>query len=245
MSPLSPPPGRAEFDRQLCEILPDMRALALSQLRHGPDADDLVSRTMTRMLNKWRLFEPGTNFKAWAFRCMFNERMAEFRRLKNRETSFDARPILIRNATVPGGQESELGLSRIFEAVKEMRPDHRELLERIVFDEQSYEAAASALGLSVGTVKSRLWRARISLQRMIDGTAYEALSSAQRRWLAQADQQQIIYCQSDKAFERATHERIAHSLLRRGFVYPAGVLKYHVTDAGRRALLSEPMEPVG
>lgn len=234
MSALTAPPGRAEFDRQLCDLLPDMRGYSMRLTRSQQEADDLVSRTMVKLLNSWRQFQTGTNFKAWAFCCMRNERINEFRRLKRAPASYDQQPILVAAAIQDGSQEDDLAVTRIHAALKTMRDDHRQVLEAICFNEQSYEDTAAALGLTVGTVKSRLWRARTALQQAIDGDSNLALSEAQREWMGQAGPDGIIYC-PEGGLMRGAYLRVMRGLQRRGLVIPAGVDRYRVSSAGREA----------
>jgi len=148
----------------LIEILPDMRAFARSLTKERILADDLVQDATVRALTSAHLYTPGTNFKAWIFtiirNCFYNDI-----RLRQRLTSL---PDGLPDIGERGGQEIPLELCDFRRAFWQLCFEHREVLMLIGPSGLSYEEAAAVCGCAVGTVKSRVSRARAELHRILD-----------------------------------------------------------------------------
>jgi len=148
----------------LLGILPDMRAFARSITKERILADDLVQEATVRALTSAHLYTPGTNFKAWVFtiirNCFYNDI-----RLRRR---FTALPEKMTEASEHGGQEQPLELCDFRRAFWRLSQIHREVLILIGPSGLSYEEAAAICGVAVGTVKSRVSRARIELKRIFE-----------------------------------------------------------------------------
>lgn len=155
---------KEQVSRTLIEILPDMRAFARSLTKERILADDLVQDATVRALTSAHLYSPGTNFKAWIFtiirNCFYNDI-----RLRQRLTSL---PDGLPDIGERGGQEIPLELCDFRRAFWQLCFEHREVLMLIGPSGLSYEEAAAVCGCAVGTVKSRVSRARAELHRILD-----------------------------------------------------------------------------
>jgi RNA polymerase sigma-70 factor (ECF subfamily) len=148
----------------LLEIFPDLRAFARSLTRDRAHADDVVQDATVRALTSAHLFSPGTNFKAWMFtivrHCFYNDV-----RLSKRFTTL---PEDLNEKGQAGSQEVNLKLCDFRRAFWKLTPEHREVLTLIGPSDLSYDEAAIICGCAVGTVKSRVSRARSQLRRMLE-----------------------------------------------------------------------------
>lgn len=153
-----------DFHEELKAVLPRLRVYALSLTRDRDAADDLVHDTVVKALAGRHSFAPGTNLSAWVFRIQRNEFISGLRR---------SRPTVPVDATVaeslshPATQESRLVMREFKQAFDKLAPTQREALLLAVLDGQPYEAIAAHTGVSVGTVKSRVSRARDTLERLL------------------------------------------------------------------------------
>lgn len=148
----------------LLRILPDMRAFARSLTREIAHADDLVQDASLRALTSAHQYSPGTNFKAWIFtilrNCFYNDLRTSQR--------FTILPEQLNEKGEAGNQEISLKLCDFRRAFWELSPEHREILMLIGPSDLGYEAAAIVCDCAIGTVKSRVSRARAELRRILD-----------------------------------------------------------------------------
>ncbi len=157
------------FQNQLVALLPAMKAFAVMLTRNRQTADDLVNDTVLRALRKRDLYAMGTNLKAWLFTIMRNIHINNLRagqRSRLVEVDDDLLPNL---ASVAPGQEHVLVLKELFRAMDGLNADQREVLLLVVGQDLSYEETAKIVGCPIGTVRSRLARARRELERMLAG----------------------------------------------------------------------------
>ena len=106
-------------------------------------------------------FEPGTNFRAWLVTILRNTYFSQYRK-RSREVQ-DSDNVLAEQIPVKGGQESNVTMQDVQKALNKLAPEHREILLMIGITELSYEEAAQVCNVAIGTVKSRLNRARAKL----------------------------------------------------------------------------------
>lgn len=158
-----------DFHQQLTVVLPRLRIYALSLTRNRDQADDLVHDTVVKALAGRRSFQLGTNLAAWLFRIQRNEFISGLRR---------QRPTVPVDSTVaeslshPPHQESGLVMREFLTAFSKLAPTQREALLLAVVEGQPYDVIAAHTGVSVGTVKSRISRARDRLEHLLmDGDA--------------------------------------------------------------------------
>lgn len=153
-----------DFHEELKGILPRLRIYALSLTRDRDAADDLVHDTVIKALTGRHSFQPGTNLAAWLFRIQRNEFISGLRRLRPTVPVDTAIADLL---SQPAHQDSGLVMREFVSAFSKLAPTQREALLLAVLEGLPYEVIASHTGVSVGTVKSRISRARDTLERLL------------------------------------------------------------------------------
>lgn len=147
-----------DFNEQLVGFLPKMRVWALALTRNRAAADDLTQDVATKALVAKDRFIPGTNFSAWLRRIMINHFISSVRHkreLTDMENMLDP--------SVSASCEERTALRELSWALKRLPPDQREALFMIALDEVPYEMASKKTGCAIGTLKSRVHRARQQL----------------------------------------------------------------------------------
>jgi len=153
------------FRSDLVDLLPSLRAFARS-LAHDPvQADDLVQEALVRALANVDRFEPGTNLRAWLFTILRNHYYSQMR--KARHEVEDAEGRLAAQLSVRPEQDGSVDLQDFKAAFQKLRADHREVLTLVGASGCSYEEAADICGCAVGTIKSRVNRARRRLALLL------------------------------------------------------------------------------
>ncbi len=145
--------------------VPNLRAFAISLCGNVDRANDLVQETLLRAWSHLDSFEPGTNMAAWLFTILRNHFRSEFRKRK-REVE-DADGSYANSLTTPEEQTSHIEFGELREALLKLSADQREALVLIGASGFSYEEAANICGCAVGTIKSRVNRARIKLAELL------------------------------------------------------------------------------
>lgn len=145
----------------------NLRKFAIHLSRNKSDADDLVQSTFLRALEKSDYFEDGTSLRKWTSKIMFNLFVTDYRRKTRFETQYDPDPY-IQSQAVSAPQESEAELHAVGDAMNKLSDDHREILTMVCVKDMPYQEVADALGIPVGTVRSRLSRARESLNAALE-----------------------------------------------------------------------------
>jgi RNA polymerase sigma-70 factor (ECF subfamily) len=155
-----------EFKRELLGVLPHLRAFARG-LSGRPDfADDLVQETAIKAWTARDRFTPGTSMRAWTFAILRNHYLSELRR-NRRQVDFDpeaAERLLVMEAD----QEDRLHLSDMQTALQKLSSERREALLLVGASGFTYEEAATICDCAIGTMKSRVARARAELGRLLD-----------------------------------------------------------------------------
>lgn len=162
-----PHPQADEFKDQMVALIPSLRAFARGLCRNREMADDLAQEAMMRAWAARDSFTPGTNFRAWMFMIVRNQFYSAIRK-NARTTSWDpeaAERLLVQDPT----QETSLHLKDAERVLGQLPPQQREMLLLVAAAGLSYEDAAVVAGCSLGTVKSRLARARTAMQTIVDG----------------------------------------------------------------------------
>jgi RNA polymerase sigma-70 factor, ECF subfamily len=145
--------------------IPHLRSFAISLCGNKERGDDLVQETLLRALTKISTFEEGTNLKAWLFTILRNKFYSEFR--KTRREVQDTEGVYSNQLYTLQSQDSHMELSDLQNALKRLSDDQREALLMISVQRMSYEEVAEICKCQVGTVKSRVNRARNSLADML------------------------------------------------------------------------------
>ena len=157
---------RAAFKRELTRVIPHLRAFARGLCGRPDMADDLVQETMLKAWAAQDRFEPGTSMRAWTFVILRNAYLTDMRR--NRFRGEYDELVAERILTAPAGQEGPLHLSDLHRALLTLPAERREALLLVGAGGFSYEEAAAICGCAVGTIKSRVGRARATLASMIE-----------------------------------------------------------------------------
>ena len=156
----------AAFKRELTGVIPHLRAFARGLCGRPDLADDLVQETMLKAWAAQDRFEPGTSMRAWTFVILRNAYLTDMRR--NRFRAEYDETVAERILVAPAGQEGPLHLSDMHRALLTLPPERREALLLVGAGGFSYEEAAHICQCAVGTIKSRVGRARAALALMIE-----------------------------------------------------------------------------
>ncbi|WP_342250323.1 sigma-70 family RNA polymerase sigma factor [Sphingomonas sp. OTU376] len=157
----------AEFKDRLAGAITHLRAFGRSLSGNRDIADDLVQETMLKAWAARGRFEAGTNFKAWTTTILRNVYFSQTRR--NRFAGEWSDLVADRVLAAPASQDKSVELRDLMRALQQISPDQREALILVVAAGMAYEEVAEITGVAVGTVKSRVSRARLALEELING----------------------------------------------------------------------------
>ena len=157
----------SDFRTDLLNLLPFLRAFARSLCGHRDFADDLAQDTLVKAWKSQHSFVPGTNLKAWLFTILRNQYYSDRRRAWRQVPWSDDSADLI--PAQEGDQEPSSEFSDAVRAMWQLSAEQREALILVGAGGFSYEQAAAIAGCAVGTVKSRVARARSALIDLLDG----------------------------------------------------------------------------
>ena len=174
------PPTMRETLQHIEAEIPRLRRYA-RYLRREPDhADDLVQECLARAIAKIHTWQPGTNLRAWLFVILRNCHINEIRR-EQRTDLIDDTPTDEPALTTPGNQETSVALAEVRRAYLGLSEEHREVLLLVAIEGLQYEEAAAILEVPLGTVRSRLSRARQALRHALKSGHGVAARSATSR----------------------------------------------------------------
>ncbi len=155
----------AQMKADLIAVIPNLRAFAVSLCGNPDRADDLVQETLVKAWSNLGSFVEGTNLPAWLFTILRNIYYSEYRK-RRREVADSDGAIAAKLATAPS-QNGHMDLLDFRAALQELPTDQREALILIGASGLSYEEAAQICGCAVGTMKSRVNRARNRLSELL------------------------------------------------------------------------------
>ena len=163
-NPLSPSARDA-----ILALVPNLRAFAISLSRDPDRADDLVQETLLRAIREIDSFQPGTNMSAWLFTILRNLFLSEYRKRRREVEDTDGR--YADSLKSPPEQHGRVELEEFRVALAKLPSDQREALLLVGASGFNYEEAAAICKTAVGTIKSRVHRARRRLLELlsIDG----------------------------------------------------------------------------
>lgn len=162
------------------EIIPALRAFARTFCRDPSDADDLVQETLMKAIANLDKFESGTRLKSWLFTIMRNTFYTRIK-IAVREAP-GAADCISSQPSVEASQEWTIRGREVRDAINSLPPTHREVLILIGMLGMSYEETAAICGCAMGTVKSRLNRARASVLLMLGESSPETLVESAGRF---------------------------------------------------------------
>jgi len=157
---------------ELVHEMGNLRKFALRLTRNVHEAEDLVQSTLLRALEKKDYFQENTNLFSWTSKIMFNLFVTGYRRKKKFESQYDPEPHIL-NTSVDAPQEMTTDLALVRTAMKQLSKEHREMLVLVCIKGMRYEEVADHLEIPVGTVRSRLSRARKQLQDLLESPIAE------------------------------------------------------------------------
>ena len=177
------------FRSELVALIPHLRAFARSLTGEPTSADDLAQDTMMKAWDARASFEMGTNMKAWTFMILRNQFYSEKRR-SWRQSQLD-QEAAERTLMAVDDPASPVALNELRLGLAMLPSEQRESLVLVGAGGFSYEEAAAICECAVGTVKSRVSRARRALQAILDSGAYDrdgaSASEAMGAIVAQAE----------------------------------------------------------
>jgi RNA polymerase sigma-70 factor (ECF subfamily) len=182
-----------DFGRLLEKEIPRLRRYARALTRDVSRADDLVQDTLVRAIARQRHWQCGTDLHAWLFTIMHNQNVNGVRRSVREgiAVEFDDKWPSVTVATDPTGRLSLRDLDRALARISE---EQRRVVLLIGLEGTSYQEAATILDVPVGTIRSRVFRGRESLRKLMDrrpeseaatGVAITSAVSKRRRFVPQ------------------------------------------------------------
>lgn len=148
----------ASVANDVVQLIPSLRAYSRALIRHSDEADDLVQETLAKAIANVHRFEVGTNLRAWLFTIMRNTFYTSVQK-RVRESPAAADCASVQAVTYPDNGSYIEG-RRVMAAIERLPEHHREILMLVVILGESYEDAAVICNCAVGTIKSRVSRAR-------------------------------------------------------------------------------------
>jgi RNA polymerase sigma-70 factor (ECF subfamily) len=155
-----------EFSRLVEHEIPRLRRYARMLTRDSNRADDLVQDTLVRGLAKADLWQPGTDIRAWLFTIMHNQYVNDIRRATREQATVDVDKVastLVATADPTASRQ----LSELDHALGLLSAGQRAVVLLVGLEGMSYGEAAKILGVPIGTVRSRLGRAREALRSLM------------------------------------------------------------------------------
>lgn len=151
---------------QILEHIPRLRRYARALLGDRDAADDLVQDTLERAWNKFYLWRPGSDLRAWLFTIMHNVFVNQVRSKRSDiERTMEELPVVAVRAT----QSDSLEIADVERSLRALPDEQREVLLLVAIEEMTYDEVSRALAIPIGTVMSRLSRARERMRRLIAG----------------------------------------------------------------------------
>jgi len=161
---------------RLIEVqIPRLRRYARALLRDEDRADDLVQDTLVRGLDKFHLYRSGTDLRAWLFTIMHNLHVNSIRRWLRQGEKIVVEKVQLAS---PAPQLPHLELRDLESAIARLSEEQRETLLLVGLEGMKYEEVAQICNVPIGTVRSRLSRAREELRRMMGTGEYPPASAS-------------------------------------------------------------------
>ena len=172
-------PASDQFADQLIAVLPRLRRFARGLSGSVADADDLVQAACERALARRHQFQEGTRFDSWMFRIVQTIWIDQVRARDVRKENGDVAEERLGSDEPVRRVEARLALDEVRRAVHRLSPDQRTALLLVTVEGLSYKEAAEVMQVPVGTIMSRLARARLALQLQLDAPRSTGNAAAQ------------------------------------------------------------------
>lgn len=163
--------------QELIQEMNSLKRFALKLTRNNSDADELLQITLLKSLEHGDSFQRGTNLFGWTSRILYNTFVSQYRHRVRFETQYDPQ-IYIDQQVEEGREESIMELDRVLKAMDQLTEDHRQMLTLVCIEGLPYVDVAEKLNIPVGTVRSRLSRARVALQALLQMNGHQEDSRA-------------------------------------------------------------------
>jgi RNA polymerase sigma-70 factor, ECF subfamily len=164
-----------DFRAQLAAELPHLRRFSRALVGDVALADDLVQDCIERALIKSHLYDPARPLRAWLYAVLRNLFISGLRRDRRSAVVKSVDDLTGGEGSVAANQEERLSVALIAEALDRLPQDQREVIVLVALEEMSYRDAAEIAGVPIGTVMSRLSRARAALQRILEDRGHTVL----------------------------------------------------------------------
>ena len=152
-----------------------LRRYALSLVRNPDDAEDLVHDALVKAYERQSTFRTGANIRNWLMSILHNTHIDRLRQRRSQERRHEAAAAL-GDLSVPPGQDHSVRLNQLRGAFFALPEEQREALHLVAIEELSYQEAADTLGIPVGTLMSRIARARARLRSIEQSAGTPATS---------------------------------------------------------------------
>lgn len=169
------------FNQQaLVNEMENLRKFAIRLTRNPSEADDLLQSTVLRALEKKDYFQEGTDLFKWTSKIMFNLFVTDYRRKVRFESQYDPEDI-IGSQSVDAEQMAQSELKAVGRAMEKLSDEHKEVLVLVCVKGMQYQEVAEMLAVPVGTIRSRLSRARAQLMEIMETPDFHEEAVAIRR----------------------------------------------------------------
>jgi RNA polymerase sigma-70 factor, ECF subfamily len=166
------------LEDELVVYLPNLRAFAMSLCGSSDRADDLVQETLLRAWKHLDSFEEGTNLRAWLFTILRNAFLSDLRASRKRDTiSLDSEPEYALGLKVLPEQPGHLDAMDMQWALTQLQPEQRAAIILVGAEGFTYEEVSHICGCKIGTVKSRVNRARNRLLQLLSADPAEVIET--------------------------------------------------------------------
>lgn len=163
-------------NNELMEHTDRLQKFAYKLTRNQADGEDLLQSTLLRAMEKKHLFQEGTNLFSWSSKIMYNMFVSNYRRKVKFESQYDPESY-IENESVEASQDVKMEYNDVDRAMGDLTDEHKEILVMICVKGMQYAEVAKNLDIPVGTVRSRLSRARDNLQNILDNPSNNNLNT--------------------------------------------------------------------
>lgn len=162
-------PDNPDFPDQLVSLLPRMRRFALSLTSNMDKADDLVQAACERALSRKHQWQPGTRLDSWMFKIIHRLMIDNAKSMRERKPHIALEEERFIATAINGMKklEAKLRLQQVATAMQKLKDSDRLVISLVCIDGMSYKHAAETLQVPVGTVMSRLARARKKLHQLV------------------------------------------------------------------------------
>lgn len=191
------------FHAELESITPHLRAFARTLCGCRERADDLAQETLLKAWAARESYRAGTNFKAWTFTILRNQFYSEARRA--RFTGEYDQDMAERTLSGFGNQEHAVELADVLRALETLPSANREALILAAVGDLAYEEIAEICGIALGTVKSRICRARMMLVAALDGGV---LPDSRHDFVIEGNALDLLFAEMRRAANADGRERL-------------------------------------